>query len=162
MKQLLMVTTLAAGIAVGAAYAQRAAEPQGHTAPLPQPNTEAPSAAPAGELALGAVTIGRRVKANGETLAAGTYQLRLTGEVARPDATGQTSQLERWVEFRRGNQVRGREVVSIVPATDVSKVQKDPPPRPGSYKVEMLKGNEYVRVWIYRGGNHFLIYLPPA
>lgn len=162
MKQLLMVTALAAGIAVGAAYAQKAAEPQGHTTPLSQPTTEAAPSAPSGEMALGAVTIGRRVKANGETLAAGTYQLRLTGEVARPDATGQTSQLERWVEFRQGSQVRGREVVSIVPASDISKVQKDAPPRPGGYKVEMLKGNEYMRVWINRGGNHFLIYLPPA
>lgn len=162
MKQLLMVTTLAAGIAVGTVYAQRAAAPQGHTGPLPQPVTETPSPAPAGEMALGAVTITRRVKANGQTLPPGTYQIRLTAEEARPDAVGQTGQFERWVEFRQGNQVKAREVVIIVPASDVSKVQKDPLPRPGSSKVEMLKGNEYVRVWINRGGNHFLIFLPPA
>ena len=159
MKQFLMVTTLAALVMVGAVYAQ---QPAGHTAPKAQPNTDVTPAAPTGEMALGAVRITRRVKANGETLAPGTYQLRLTGDQAKPDANGQTPQLERWVEFRQGNQVRAKEVVSIVPASDVSKVQKDPPPKPGSYKVEMLRGNDYVRVWINRGGNHFLLYLLPA
>ena len=162
MKQFLMVTMGAAAIMVGAVYAQKAAEPQGHTAPLSQPTTDAVPSAPTGDMALGAVTISQRVKANGQTLAPGTYQLRLTAEVARPGATGQTEQLERWVEFRQGNQVRAREVVSIVPASDVSKVQKDAAPRAGASKVEMLKGNEYVRVWINRGGTHYLIYLPPA
>jgi hypothetical protein len=37
-------------------------------------------------------------------------------------------------------------------------------PRAGSggARVEMLKGNEYVRVWINRGGVHYLIHMPPA
>lgn len=159
MKQFLMVTILAGLVTVGAVYAQ---QPAGHATPLPQPNTDVTPAAPTGEMALGAVRITRRVKANGETLAPGTYQLRLTADQAKPDANGQTPQLERWVEFRQGNQVRAREVVSIVPSSDVSKVQKDTPPRAGTYKVEMLRGNDYVRVWINRGGNHFLIYMPPA
>lgn len=176
MKQLLMVTIAAAALAAATAYAQgtsttqrpgaaagqKTAAPEGHTAPLPQPTTEGTPSAPTGDMALGAVRITRRVKANGETLAPGTYQIRLTPDLAKPDATGQTPQLERWVEFRQGNQVRGKEVVSIVPSTDISKVQKDSAPRPGSYKVEMLKGNEYLRVWINRGGNHFLLYLLPA
>ena len=29
-------------------------------------------------------------------------------------------------------------------------------------RVETLKGGEYVRVWIARGGNNYLIHLPPA
>ena len=159
LKQFLMVTALAVVVAAGLAHAQA---PAGHTAPLPQPTTEATPSAPVGEVALGAVRITTRVKANGETLAPGTYQVRLTADQARPDANGQTPQLERWVEFRQGNQVKAKEVVSIVPSSDVSKVQKDPPPKSGSYKVEMLKGNEFVRVWINRGGNHYLIYMPPA
>jgi hypothetical protein len=28
--------------------------------------------------------------------------------------------------------------------------------------VQMLRGNEYLRVWINRAGNHFLIHLPVA
>src|SRR5262245_14241322 len=144
MKQFLMVTTLAALVTLGVVvYAQA---PAGHTAPKAQPTTEATPSAPTGEIALGAVRIPRRVKANGEVLPAGTYQVRLTPDTAKPDANGQTPQLERWVELRQGNQVKAKEVVSIVPASDVPKVQKDPPPKPGSYKVELLKGNEYVRV----------------
>ena len=65
---------------------------------------------PTGGLALGAERLPRRVKANGEILAPGTYQLRLT----------------------------------IVPASDVSKVQHEPAPRSGTDKVALLKDNEYV------------------
>ena len=52
------------------------------------------------------------------------------------------------------------EVVSIVPQAEVKTVVKDTPPASGASKVQMLKGNEYVRVWINKGGNHFLIHLP--
>jgi hypothetical protein len=33
--------------------------------------------------------------------------------------------------------------------------------RAGS-RVEMLKGDEYLRVWINRGGVNYLIHMPPA
>jgi hypothetical protein len=56
--------------------------------------------------------------------------------------------------------VKGREVVSIVPENEIKLVQKDTPPRAGASKVERLKGGDYVRVWINRGGNHYLIHLP--
>jgi hypothetical protein len=29
-------------------------------------------------------------------------------------------------------------------------------------RVEMLKGGEFLRVWIARDGNNYLIHLPPA
>ncbi len=63
--------------------------------------------------------------------------------------------LERWVEFVQGGQVKGREVVTIVPRESIDKVQKDSPPRANGSKVELLKGGDYYRVWINRGGNHF-------
>jgi hypothetical protein len=28
--------------------------------------------------------------------------------------------------------------------------------------VELLKGEDYLRVWINRGGNHYLVHLPVA
>ena len=56
--------------------------------------------------------------------------------------------------------VKGREVVSIVPSAEVKNVVKDPPPAAGMSKVQMLKGNEYLRVWFNKGGNHYLIYFP--
>ena len=115
-------------------------------------------AQPAGETVLGQVKIPRNVKADGKPLSAGTYQVRLTPQTASPDAKGQTASLERWAEFVKGGQVVGREVVTIIPQGEIAKVQKDaPPPRNGA-KVETLKGGDYVRVWINRGGNHYLMH----
>ena len=111
---------------------------------------------------LGSVHLGKGVKADGKPLAAGTYQLKLTAQSASPDAKGQTPSSERWVEFVQRGQVKGREVVTIVPQSEIDKVQKDAPPHANASKVEMLKGGDYVRVWINRGGNHYLLHLPTA
>ena len=127
-----------------------------------QPPTEAAPSAPTGEMALGSVSVPKGVKADGKPLGAGTYQVRLTGQQAAPDAKGQTATLERWVEFVQGGQVKGREVVTIVPQSQIDKVQKDAPPRSNGSKVELLKGGDYYRVWINRGGNNYIIHLPPA
>ena len=67
--------------------------------------------------------------------------------------------LERWAEFMQRGQVKGREVVSIVPAAEAKVVAKDAPPRAGASKVQMLRGNEYMRVWFNKGGNLYLIHL---
>ena len=115
---------------------------------------------PTTETALGSVRIPRAVKADGKDLKAGTYQVRLTAQTAKPEAVGTSESLERWVEFVQGGQVKGREVVTIVPQTEIKMVVKDAPPASGAAKVQMLKGNEYTRVWINRGGNHYLIHLP--
>ena len=130
----------------------------GHAAPKPQPPTEASPAAPEGQVMLGSVRIPKGVKADGKPLPAGTYQVRLTPQTASPDAKGQTATLERWAEFVQGGQVKGREVVTIIPQADIAKVQKDAPPRPNGSKVETLKGGDYMRVWINRGGNHYLLH----
>ena len=115
---------------------------------------------PTGELALGSVRLPRAVTADGKPLAAGTYQLRLTAQEAKPEAVGTTELLERWVEFVQRGTVKGREVVSIVPGAEVKNVVKDAPPASGGSKVQMLRGNDYLRVWINRGGNLYLIHLP--
>jgi hypothetical protein len=119
--------------------------------------------APTTETALGSVRIPRSVKADGKDLKAGTYQVRLTAQDAAPPAVGIIR--ERWVEFVQGGKVVGREVVSIVPSDEVKDLQPGPdaPPstRTGS-KVEMLKGNDYLRVWINRAGVIYLIHMPPA
>ena len=158
MKQLVFVTALVTALGAGAAYAQGAAD-AGHTTPKAQPPTAAPIV-PAGDLALGSVSIGRAVKADGKPLPAGTYQLRLTSQNATPEAKGETPAAARWVEFVRGGKVVGREVVTIVPQSEIALVQKDPPPAQNGAKAELLKGGDYLRVWISRGGNHYLIHLP--
>lgn len=158
-KQLALIGTLVTAL-TGVAFAQNA--PAGHTAPKVQPDTAPSPAVPTGEMRLGSVNLPRGLKADGKALSSGTYQVRLTADNASPDAKGQTPSAERWVEFLRGGKVVGREVVTIIPQAEVSVVQKDaPPPRNGS-KVETLKGGDYVRVWINRGGNHFLLHLPKA
>jgi hypothetical protein len=132
----------------------------GHAAPKDQPKTAPEPAAPTAAMALGRVRLPAGVTADGKPLPAGSYDVRLTADEAKPDAAGSSEKLERWVEFVQGGAVKGREVVSIVPATEISLVQKDAPPRAGASKVERLKGGDYVRVWINRGGNHYLIHLP--
>src|SRR6266511_2767957 len=121
---------------------------------------------PTGETVLGTVTIPRSVMADGKALAGGRYTIRLTAQTAQPTVPGQVPDLNRWVEFVQGNSVKGREVVSIVPADEVKDTMPGPD-MPGHVgrnqtRVEMLKGGEYLRVWINRGGNNYLIHLPPA
>jgi hypothetical protein len=115
---------------------------------------------PTTETALGSVRIPRSVKADGKDLRAGTYQVRLTAQDATPAVPG--IKMERWVEFVQGGKVAGREVVSIVPASEMKDLMPGPDSgkAPAGSKVEMLKGNEYMRVWINRAGVNYLIHFP--
>jgi hypothetical protein len=121
---------------------------------------------PAGETVLGTVSIPRAVMADGKPLPAGRYTVRLTADTATTPAPGALAQLERWVEFVQGGQVRGRELASIVPAEEVKDTMPGPdmPGRVGrtGSRVEMLKGGEFLRIWIARGGHNYLIHLPPS
>ena len=114
---------------------------------------------PRGDVTLGTINIPRRVMANGVALAAGSYDVQLTAQSATPDTIGALSVLERWVEFRQGGDVSGREVVTIVPENEISDVAKSAAPGAGSSRVEVLKEEEYIRVWINQGGTHYLIHL---
>ncbi len=152
-KQWVLVGILAGSLAAAPAFAQ-------HKAPNAQPATAPAPAAPTGDMALGVVHLTKSVKADGKALPAGTYQVRLTAQEAKPQAVGASENIERWVEFVQKGTVKGREVVSIVPEAEVKNVVKDAPPRPGAAKVQVLRGNDYVRVWINKGGNHYLIHLP--
>jgi hypothetical protein len=107
---------------------------------------------------LGSVHIAKAVKADGQPLAAGTYQLRVTEREASPAAPGQMPQYERWAEFLQGGQVKGREVVTIVPQSDIAAVGKMRPPASGGYRAEVLKGGDYYRVWFNKGGTHYLVH----
>jgi hypothetical protein len=107
---------------------------------------------------LGTVRIPRAVKADGQALAAGSYEIRVTETPASPAAPGQTPQYERWAEFLRGGKVVGREVVTVVPASDIKQVAEMTPPPSGGSRAEVLKGGDYLRLWINRGGNHYLIH----
>ncbi len=143
----------------------RAATPsqgEGHTAPKAQPETAPAPSVPTGEVVLGTVHLPKAVKADGKSLPAGTYQVRVTAQTASPEAKGQTPAAERWAEFVQRGQVKGREVVTIVPGSEIAQVQKDAPPKANGSKVETLKGGDYVRLWINKGGNHYLVHFPTA
>jgi hypothetical protein len=116
---------------------------------------------PSGAIDLGSVVIPRRVLANGESLPAGTYEIRVTAEQAEP-AAGATPSYERWVEFVQGGEVKGKDVLSIVPSSEIAGVAESAVPGAGSSKVELLKGNDYLRVWVNRGSVNYLIHLPVA
>jgi len=111
-----------------------------------------------GTTTLGSVRIPRAVKANGQDLPAGTYTVRITEATASPASAGQTPQLERWAEFLQGGKVVGREVVTVVPAADIKQVAEMTPPPSGGSRTEVLKGGDYLRLWVNRGGNHYLIH----
>jgi hypothetical protein len=120
---------------------------------------------PTTETNLGTVTIPRAVTADGKPLPGGRYTVRLTAQSAQPTVPGQLPDLNRWVEFVQGGQVRGREVVSIIPAEEVKDTVPGPDLDPGrapraTSKVEALKGGDYLRVWIARQGVQYLIHLP--
>jgi len=114
-----------------------------------------------GNTSLGTVHIAKKVMADGKPLAPGTYQVRLTNDAPKP-ATGQAPDSEKYVEFMRGGKAVGREVATVVSAEDIIKIAKGAKPKPGTSKFEMLKGGEFWRVWINKGGTHYLINLPPA
>ena len=154
-KQWVLVCVLAGALIGSDAAAQ-------HKAPNQQPSTAEAPAAPTGDMTLGSVHLTKAVTADGKPLAAGTYQVRLTAQEAAPNAVGATESLERWVEFLQGKTVKGREVVSIVPQAEIKTVVKDAPPAANGSKVQVLRGNEYLRLWINRGGNHYLVHFPIA
>ena len=116
----------------------------------------------AGTKALGSVTLTRKVLADGQPLAAGTYLVRVTDEQPAP-AVGESSGSERWVEFVQGGKVKGREVASVVPDSEMAQIAEGGGrPSRGGHRVVMLKGNDFLRVWINRDGYNYLIHLPPA
>jgi hypothetical protein len=117
--------------------------------------------APAAGTSLGTVRLTRAVTADGKPLPAGSYQIRLTNDSPKP-GVGQSPDAERYVEFVQGGKVIAREVATVVSAADIGTVAKGSKPAAGSSKVELLKGDEYVRVWINRGGNNYILHLPAA
>lgn len=114
--------------------------------------------AQAAATALGTVRLTRTVMADGKPLPAGSYSLRVSADPVTP-VKGQGPDSEKWVEFLQAGQVKGRELASVVPSADVKDVIKGRAPGTNSSRVELLKGGEYLRVWLNRGGNHYLIHL---
>jgi hypothetical protein len=155
MRRLLMFGILVGALSVGVGWAQTSKASRREAAP--STSADVPTAA----MTLATVRIPRAVKADDQPLAPGTYTVRLAGDPLKP-ATGETPNLEQWVEFLRGGKVRGKAVASIVPLDQVHAVAKGSIPARGHARVELLKGDDYVRVWINKAGDNYLIHLPTA
>jgi hypothetical protein len=161
------VQTGAQGAAPAKAPAQSAepkAAPLGHPSGVPDyPPTQQPTSGPA-ELpkapaaSLGSVVIPKKVMADGKPLSAGTYMLRLTDETGSP-VVGQTQAETRWVEFLQGGKVMGRELATVLSASEAKAIAKTGLPPAGSALIQTLVGNDYLRLWINKGGTNYLVHL---
>ena len=98
------------------------------------------------------------VTANGKSLAAGVYMVRLTGEHPAP-AAGQSVVSECWVDFLRNGAVVAREVASVIGPDEIKDVVKGPAPVRNTARVDVLKERNYVRVWMNSAGTHYLVNL---
>lgn len=113
---------------------------------------------PAAAVTFEDVRLPQAVVANGNPLGAGSYQVRITTE--RPKAAiGQSPTGECWVEFVKNGNVVGREIASVVPADEIGAVAKGPEPKPTEARVDLLKGGDYLRIWLNDGGTHYLVNL---
>ena len=110
---------------------------------------------------IGSVTLAKPVMADGKTLAPGTYQVRLASEMP-PAVKGQSPEEARYVEFLKGGQVVAREVATVITNADMAPIAKGHKVVPNGTSVELLKGGDYLRVWINKGGTNYLIHLPTA
>jgi hypothetical protein len=119
------------------------------------------SFAQSANVALGSVTLTRKVTADGQPLAPGTYQVRLGSDQVKP-VVGQSPDAAKYVEFLRDGKVVGREIAMVLSSADVTSIMKGEKPSAGGARVELLKGNDYVRVWINRAGTNYILHLPPA
>jgi hypothetical protein len=136
-------------LAASPVHAQRSAQQQ-------------PGAAAAkGGASLGTVTLNRKLMADGQPLTAGTYQVRLSDERPTP-AVGESPDSERYVEFMRGGKVVAKALATVVSNADIGPIAKGPKPPTNGSRVDTLKGNDYVRVWINRGGENYLIHMTPS
>jgi hypothetical protein len=104
----------------------------------------------------------RAVLADGTRLAAGTYRLRVTSEEGPAVNKQPPATTGRWVEFLRNGKVAGRALAVVLTAEEAREIAKSPAPGSDEVRIELLKGDEYVRVWLNQRGTHYLIHLPIA
>ena len=104
------------------------------------------------------VRLPQAVLADGQPLAAGTYQVRITSECP-PPALGESPTAECWVEFVKSGTVAGRELASVISAEEIGEVVKGSELKPNAVRVDLLKGGEYFRVWMNSAGTHYIVNL---
>jgi len=110
-------------------------------------------------IVIGTVHIPKAAVANGAGLPAGTYTMRVSDDQPTVPA-GQSPDAEKWIEFVQGGKVVAKEMASVVTdAVMASEVADRGRPKPGQTWLQTLKGGDYYRVWVNKGGNHYLVNL---
>ena len=111
---------------------------------------------------LGTVRITQPVMAGGTMLQPGTYEIRDTGQHGTP-LPGQSEDAQTHVEFVANGMVVARDIAEVMPA------QPAPVGTSGATsgatargRFEILKGDDFARVSMSRGGERYLIHLPMA
>lgn len=113
--------------------------------------------------ALGTMHITQPVRAGDTVLQPGTYEVRDTGDHAKP-LPGQSEDAQAVVEFLRDGMVVAREVAEVMPSAAVA-VGTSGAASGGSAtraRVERLKADPFLRVSMHRNGERYLIHLPFA
>ena len=108
---------------------------------------------------LATVRLPRAAMADGQTLAAGTYAVRVSDAPVAP-VVGQSPDGACWVEFLQSGAVKGRELATVLSGPALKQVAKEAPPAAGQARVELLVGATYLRVWINHAGTNYLVHLP--
>lgn len=114
---------------------------------------------PSESMLIGTVDLPRRANADGIPLDPGQYKLHLISPRTTPHANDVPHSRDRWIEFRQEDGVKGREMVTIVSGTEILTVAESAPPSNGSARIEVLKENDYLRIWLNNDGVHYLIHL---
>ncbi len=108
---------------------------------------------------LATVRLPTAVTVGGSSLPAGTYELRLTGQ--HPDSpAGQPADAQEWIEFAVHGNVVAREIAEILRDDDLPPVGASSQRAAPGARVELLKGDEFVRISVKRDHDRYLIHLP--
>lgn len=106
-------------------------------------------------------TITEQVKAGGQPLAPGTYEVRILAE--RPAlGAGVPSATQRVVEFRQNEKLVARDVAEVFTADERPLASGATGSGAAKAVVQRLVGGEFLRIAITDAGARYLIHLPTA
>jgi hypothetical protein len=114
-----------------------------------------------GKGSLGSVNITQPVLVGGMILLPGVYEVRDTGEHAKP-LPGQGADAQAYVEFVQNGMVVARDIAEIM--TDEARPVGTSGAASGAttarMRFEQLKGGDFARISVSRGADRYLIHLP--
>jgi hypothetical protein len=115
---------------------------------------------------LGSVRLAQPATVGSTTLQPGTYEIRLTGEHVKPLA-GQSEESGQYVEFVMNGTVAAKAAAEVIGsstgAVGTSGATSGATGGVASRaRVEMLRGGEFLRISMNKGGERFLIHLGVA